>query len=714
MSSDRVTTGASRANGDSHHLVSSLLSVRNLSVEVGRRPKATKVVEDVSFEVYPGETLGIVGESGAGKSMTALSLVQLLPKTVTGVAGEVEFAGRDLLKLSQKSLRQVRGGEISVVFQNPMSSLNPTVPVGQQISETLRVHDGSLSRQAIQARVLSVMDAVGIPNARARREQYPYQLSGGMQQRVMIAMAMANDPQLIIADEPTTALDVTIQAQIVDVLREAQRETGAALILITHDLGMIAEMADRVLVMYAGRVVEQADVQTIFDAPRHPYTLALLESRPTLRTDFGGLRPIDGQAPSPRALPTGCTFHPRCPLQHGRADCADIVPPLYTVDGQHVAACHHFAEMPYSNSTPQRSSRFTTATPMAFADSETDRHPDPPPTMLALTEVTKHYPINNSIFARQTLKRVHAVDKVSLSLAEGETLGLVGESGCGKSTLAKLILGLERVTSGRVSVLGEDVTDWKPRQMRPLRRRVQAVFQDPFSSLDFRMRVGEVIAEPMKVHRRDISGDNLRSVSDLLELVGLRKEDAKRYPTQFSGGQRQRIGIARALALNPRLVILDEPTSALDVSVQAQIVSLLMDLQNRLGISYFFISHDLSLVKQMAHRVAVMYAGKIVEQGSAKDIFSRAQHPYTHALLASVPASEPNERRQTGSLRLPGDLPDPTNPPSGCRFRTRCWKAQDVCAGDEPDLLSPGGDDHSSACYFPETANVDTLRRNHD
>jgi len=588
-----------------------LLSVRGLVVDFHRRSGVVRAVDGVDLDVGAGETLGLVGESGSGKTVTVLAALGLLPPPpYCTVRGEVLLDGRDLLSMSRRQLRAVRGREIGMVFQDPMTSLHPSLRVVDQVAEALLVHDRRLSDRQARIRAVELLQRVGVADAERRTRDYPHQWSGGMRQRAMIAMAMANGPRLLVADEPTTALDVTIQAQILDVLRSARRDAGAAAVIITHDLGVVAELADRVTVMQGGQVVENAPVEAVFPTPRHPHTVTLLDGLPRLD----------------RPLP------PRPPRQPGRP-------------------------------------------------------------VLQVHNLVTHYDSPGGGV-------VHAVDGVSLSLHPGETLGLVGESGCGKSTLARTVLRLVEPRAGRVVLEGREITALAGRELRRARRSMSMVFQDPYASLNPRMTLGEIVAQPLRIAGRYRAAGGQRRVAELLDMVSLDPGSADRMPSEFSGGQRQRIAIARALALSPKVLVLDEPVSSLDVSIQAQVVRLLDRLQRELGLAYLFIAHDLALVRELSDRVAVMYLGKIVETGTREQVYERPTHPYTQSLLSAVPVPDPLRRRHSRRILLSGDVADPTDPPSGCRFRTRCWKARPECAEAVPELVARDGSDHPSACLF--------------
>jgi peptide/nickel transport system ATP-binding protein len=670
-----------------------LLETETLSVTFQTREGKVQAVRNLTFRLEAGETLGIVGESGSGKSTIGLAILGLLPKNAQ-VTGDIRCQGNKLLGLSEQALARVRGSTIAYVPQDPLSSLNPAFKVGWQVAEAIWIRQG-ISKEAAHRRAVELLDLVGIPRAAERAESYPHEFSGGMRQRVVIAMAMANDPDIIIADEPTTALDVTIQAQVLEALRAAREQTGASMILITHDLGIVAGMADRVMVMYAGKPVETAPVDDIFYRSRMPYTRGLLASLPRLDVDIAGpLRPIPGSPPSLLNLPPGCPFAVRCPMVIER--CLDEEPALETVGTEHQSACHRSAEVEDQQEIlPERIVVTPDGKPAATNG----------PAVIEVNDLVKHFPIQGGRLIRHQIGEVHAVSGVSFDLKQRETLGLVGESGCGKSTTARTVLQLLKATSGSVRYEGQELTTQSRRQLQPLRQQIQVVFQDPFASLDPRMPVGDIVAEPLHVHSRWDRQSGPARVSELFRLVGLNPEHRNRYPHEFSGGQRQRVGIARALALDPKVLVLDEPVSALDVSIQAGVVNLLEELQDRLDLSYLFIAHDLSVVRHISDRLAVMYLGKIVEIGTRSQVYETPAHPYTQALMSAVPVPDPILERQRRRIILTGDVPSAAAPPSGCRFRTRCWKAQDICAAEEPALIDRG-QGHPAACHFAETTSV--------
>jgi peptide/nickel transport system ATP-binding protein len=693
--------------------VAPLLDVVDLKTQIKLRTATVHAVDGLSFEVNSGETVGIVGESGCGKTMAAMSIMRLLPNSAYIAGGQVNFDGRDLAKLDDSELRKVRGNEIGMVFQDPMTSLNPTMTIGRQIAESVVLHRG-VSKSAGLDRAAEVLDLVGLPRPRERLKDYPHQLSGGLRQRVMIAMALACDPKLLIADEPTTALDVTIQAQILSLLDRIKRDIGMGIILITHDLGVIAGRADRVVVMYAGQKIESAKTSELFKHVRHPYTEALLASIPKLDQDkTQPLYSIPGIPPDLRNPPPACRFAARCAFATDQ--CRQEVPPLAGSDPEHPFACFHPRESSAADISEvaaellvkaERSealnetfgSELELATPDA---AEVAQDPDAE-VVLEFRGVTKEFQITGGGLLQRKLGTLHAVTDVNLGIRRGETFGLVGESGCGKSTLGRMGTALELPTHGEIVFNGTDLAAISRRELREIRRDVQFMFQDPYASLDPRMRVEEIIAEPLNIAKRGSSSQRRQAVADLIEEVGLPKDAAVRYPHEFSGGQRQRLGLARAMALNPQVIIADEPVSALDVSIRSQVLNLMKRVQAAHNLTYIVISHDLSVVRYMADRIGVMYLGRIVEVGTGDDIYKRAAHPYTAGLLEAIPEPNPDVARQKALVEAPikGELPSPINPPSGCRFRTRCPLAQDLCAAEVPPLRSFGGQ-HLAACHFP-------------
>jgi oligopeptide/dipeptide ABC transporter ATP-binding protein len=610
----------------------SLLQVTDLTVEFPTDAERVNAVRGMSFHVDPGEVVALVGESGSGKSASAMAVIGLLPEYAE-VSGSIRLHGDELLGLSDSRMSQIRGRTVGTVFQDPMSALTPVYTVGDQIAEAIKVHQRDVGRRAARTRAVELMELVGISQPERRASAFPHELSGGERQRVVIAIAIANDPDLLICDEPTTALDVTVQAQILEVLRTARDVTGAGVLIITHDLGVVAEFADRALVMYAGRAVETADVDMLYRDRRMPYTAGLLGSVPRLDAPQGArLVPIPGAPPSAAALPPGCPFAPRCPLAID--NCRAAEPELLEIAPAHRAACIRTDHV--AGRSAAEIYGVSTEPPAVGPAADV-------PVVLQVRDLVQTYKLTKGVVFRRQVGEVRAVDGVSFELQQGRTLGIVGESGSGKSTTLHQILELSAPQSGSIEVLGADVATLDRHSRRALRGDLQVVFQDPVASLDPRLPVFDVLAEPLQANGFEKARTDER-VAELLGIVGLRREDASRYPAEFSGGQKQRIGIARALALQPKILALDEPVSALDVSIQAGIINLLLDLQERFGLSYLFVSHDLSVVKHLAHRVAVMYKGKIVEQGDGDQVFANPQSDYTRRLLAAVPQPEPNRR----------------------------------------------------------------------
>jgi len=739
-----------------------ILDIQNLSTHIKLTSSVVQAVGNIDLQVDAGETLGIVGESGCGKSMTGLSIIGLLPPGGSIVNGSVKLDGRELVGLKDDELRRIRGNEVAMIFQDPLTSLDPTKSIGYQVAEPVRLHRGASKSEALD-RAVEVLSLVGLPRPKERLKDYPHQLSGGLRQRVMIAMALACEPKLLIADEPTTALDVTIQAQILALLKDLKERLGMAMLLITHDMGVIAGHADRVNVMYAGRVVETAEAATLFDEMHHPYTQALLASIPQLNQDAKkALHAIPGLPPDLAHLPEGCRFAARCTRATDK--CRSEEPPLSGKTFDHKFACWHPVDGPLELAVIGEGGPDAASTGLVGSDAKsldeaaasdkigfvhdaqlpagageaaglTSASPAPGAgervviaagltetadgrlevvevpveavangngavPLLELRHLVKEFPVTSGAILQRKVAAVHAVSDVTFSVPAGTTFGLVGESGCGKTTIGKLIVALERPNSGSIIVNGEDVSTLHRGNLRRKRRDLQLMFQDPQSSLDPRMRVGTIIAEPLAVQHIGSKRAQRDRVSELLGEVGLPQNAVERYPHEFSGGQRQRIGLARALTVNPKLIVADEPVSALDVSIRAQVLNLMKRLQASYGLTYVVISHDLAVVKYMADRIGVMYLGKLVEMGSGQDIYERAAHPYTAGLIATIPVPDPTlERAKTGAA-IRGELPSPVNPPSGCRFRTRCQFAQERCAAEEPKLRS-FGPGHVAACHFP-------------
>ena len=826
-----------------------LLDIQDLRTEIRLRRATVHAIDGVSLTVAPGECLGIVGESGSGKTMTALSIMRLLPGGGEVVGGQIFVDGTDVAALSEAGMEDVRGNLIGMIFQDPLTSLNPTMNIGDQIAESVRLHRGA-SKQAALERAVEVLGLVGMPRPAERVAQYPHQLSGGMRQRVMIAMALANEPKLLIADEPTTALDVTIQKQILELIDSLRRRLGMSVILVTHDLGVIAGTADRVAVMYAGRIVETGTTASLFANPRHPYTEALFEALPERAVvvaegsgEVGGragrrLYNIPGQPPDLTAPPHGCKFAPRC--RYVREECRQTEPPLTDMDGTHAFRCFfpvgrnvdagvpahdleglqsvgdfHDQSTGIQDQNPEepprgpiqkargsdgglggyfhrrtsgRSGEMSSAAPASpetgdvHDDGDTDSpslgsgsgsasgsgsgsgtavgasgsvgqeqdgsaagdrpgtesapvgaagtgtgtaggaaarggagaatvvagngavrggSTSPGDTVLVVSHLVKNFTVTAGAVLQRRVGEVSAVADVSFEIPTGSTFGMVGESGCGKTTVGRLIVGLEKPSAGSIVLGGRDLASLPWRERRRQARLVQMMFQDSYASMDPRMRVGTILREPMIIQRDGNRSSQTKRVSAMLDEVGLPAAAAERYPHEFSGGQRQRLGLARALMLRPSMIVADEPVSALDVSIQAQILNLMLDLQREHGLTYLFISHDLSVVRYMADAIGVMYLGKLVEVGPADSVYSTPVHPYTRGLIDTVPVADPALERAKENQGVRGELPSAVAPPSGCRFRTRCPRAQDLCAAEEPPLRPFTADGHLAACHFP-------------
>jgi peptide/nickel transport system ATP-binding protein len=681
----------------------SVLEVRDLQTQFFTDAGILRAVEGVSFSVAAGETLGIVGESGSGKSVTASSLIRLLDEQARIVGGEVRFQGRDVLAMTPEELRTLRGNDIAMVFQDPMTSLNPVLRIAHQMVETMVAH-GRFDKAQATERSISLLGRMGITAPERAIDSYPHQFSGGMRQRVMLALGFSNEPALLIADEPTTALDVTIQAQILDLIRELNRDFGAAIILISHALGVIASVCQRVLVMYAGEIVEEGPTESLLADPFHPYTWALINAVPRVDRNMPETKrliTIEGAPPDPMAMTTGCRFQERCPF---RVDKCGEHPPLEQIAPGRKARCW-LAQSGEPLPATSASQSAETAVPAAT-------RPDPPqapPTgeqtlMLSVRGLTKHFALPREDFFRKR-KVVRAIDGVDLDIAPGETVGMVGESGCGKSTFARLIVRIHEPTAGSIVFAGTDLAKASAAEIRPLRRRMQMVFQDPYASLNPRMTIGDILSEPLQFHGLTRTAAETRArVENLLSSVGLNPRMIARYPHEFSGGQRQRISIARALALEPEFIVADEPISSLDVNIQAQIINLLIDLQERLRLTYLFIAHDLAVVRHISDRIVVLYLGKVAEIAPAHELFAAPLHPYTRYLISAVPIPDAAAERQRRRLPLIGEPPSAIDPPSGCCFRTRCPIAKPICAEVPPPLVNPGSDQklrHVVACHFP-------------
>ncbi|MGL4290376.1 MAG: dipeptide ABC transporter ATP-binding protein [Phreatobacter sp.] len=671
------------------------LEVTGLRTQFFTDEGVVRAVDGVSFAVAAGEALGIVGESGSGKSVTALSLMRLLDEPSRIVGGEIRFQGKDLLKASAEELRNLRGDRLAMVFQDPMTSLNPVIKIAKQLIETMVVH-GRYTPEEAGKRAVNLLGRMGVSAPERAVDSYPHQFSGGMRQRVMLALGMSNEPALLIADEPTTALDVTIQAQILDLLRELNRDFGTAIVLISHDLGVIARVCTRTIVMYGGEVVEEGPTEDLLKDPRHPYTWALINAVPRIDETTSGdrrLTTIEGQPPDPLNMPTGCRFAPRCPFRVARCDehpdLGDILP-------GRKARCW-VTQGGQTLELKQRSAAASQAPGTASARRAGPKHEGTP--ILRVRGLVKHFALPKSGFF-EPYRYVHAVDHVDLDVYRGETVGLVGESGCGKSTLARVVMRIHQPSAGEISFDGTDIAQAKQSQIRPLRRRMQMVFQDPYASLNPRMSVADILGEPLRFHGLTTTTAETRErVEELLSTVGLSPRSAERFPHEFSGGQRQRISIARALAVKPDFIVADEPISALDVNIQAQIINLMLDLQDRFGLTYLFIAHDLAVVRHISDRVVVLYLGKVMEVAPADAVFDRPLHPYTRYLISAVPIPDAAVERGRSHLKLTGEPPSAVDPPSGCRFRTRCPLAKPVCASEPPPLVEHAPN-HLVACHF--------------
>ena len=693
-----------------------LLELRDLDTDIALRRGTVHALDGVDLELMPGETLGIVGESGSGKTMTALSIMGLLPPGGRVCGGQILFEGRDLRSLPANEVRRIRGVRMGMVFQDPLTSLNPTMRIGVQVAEPLRVHQ-RVGKAEARERAIDILRRVGMPRPDRIVDNYPHELSGGMRQRVAIAMALVCSPRLLIADEPTTALDVTTQRQILELIDDLKEEFRMAVILVTHDLGVIAGRADRVAVMYAGRVVETAATEKLFHSPRHRYTQALMKALPESAIRDSGeharLYSIPGLPPDLSRPLAGCRFASRC--RYVTDECRSTEVTLSA--GEHQHACLHPVPVAPAASDPLPTPVRVEPTPEPAGTAARKGEPVAGPAepaagpaesvtpagepvttpVLSVRALVKDYAAHGRGLLRRTARQVSAVAGVSFEVGPGETFGLVGESGCGKSTVGRLAVGLERPTSGQIMLDGTDIASLTGRERRRMHRQVQLMFQDSYAAMNPRMRVDAILAEPLEIQKVGDGAARRARIATLLDQVGLSRRVLERYPHEFSGGQLQRIGLARSLALQPRLIVGDEPVSALDVSIQAQVLNLMKDLQRELGLAYVFISHDLSVVDYMADRIGVMYLGKLVEVGPARDVVRAARHPYTQALIDAVPSITPNTPAVRDGVTIHGELPSALNPPTGCRFRTRCPLAQEIC-GTEPPLARDG---HQVACHFP-------------
>lgn len=673
-----------------------ILQVKQLSVDIRAEKGLFTAVDRVSFNLRQGETLALLGESGCGKSITALALMQLLPPAAQAHKNsEINFSGTNLLELSEVELRHFRGRKIAMIFQEPMTSLNPVMTVGQQIAEVICQHF-SLPKSACRERVINLLKDVGIPDPEKRYADYPHQLSGGMKQRVMIAMALAGEPEILIADEPTTALDVTIQLQILQLLKELQRKTGMAMLFITHDLGVAKLVSDRVAVMYAGEVVEESSAYDFFNKPLHPYSQGLMNALPSIEKRDQQLEIIPGRVPDRFDVVKACRFAERC--AYAWEDCREVKPTLLNVNEQ-MARCHLYDK---SLAPEQIKHQHVAQTELVSSAHSQD-------SLLEVNNLKVHFPIQKGLFKR-VVGYVKAVDGIHLTLKAGKTLALVGESGCGKTTTGRAILQLIDANAGSVNYQLEDITQAKSKRLHELRRDLQIIFQDAYSAMNPRMMVYDILAEGVRAHH-DLKENDLKTyLLETLQKVGLDDDCLYRYPHQFSGGQRQRLCIARALCVQPKVIVCDEPTSALDVSVQAQILNLLRSLQSQEGLAYLFITHNISVVSYIADEVAVMYLGRIVESGPVKTILDKPKHPYTQALLAAVPEISKSQLKEN---TVKGEQPSPINPPSGCHFHPRCPHAMDICKKHYPDVTVLEGE-HEVTCYLYSQATKEQSHQSDD
>ncbi|HEY75308.1 MAG TPA: ABC transporter ATP-binding protein [Thermoflexia bacterium] len=679
-----------------------ILRVENLAISYETRYGEVTAVRDVSFEIGRGETLGIVGESGCGKSTVAFGIVNFLGRNGRIVSGRILFQGQDLVGRSERELRRLRGDRIAMVYQDPMQALNPSLRIGDQMAEVLIVHR-RMKKDEAEERCIRMLERVYMPDPANVMRRYPHQLSGGQQQRVVIAMALLNDPALLIMDEPSTALDVTVEAAVLDLINDLQEEFDTAIMYISHNLGVIARVSDKVAVMYAGEVVERAAAEEIFLHPSHPYTLGLMRCVPRLGMEKASsyLHPIRGRVPPPNRLPPGCVFEPRCDF--ARPECAERRPPLKRLTDGHWVRCF-FADEVASKGQEALAARWRKEATVHEPQRE------PTETILTVQDARVYY----SVPARRLFSRekpvVKAVDGVSFHVPKQRTLGIVGESGCGKSTLVRAIIGLEKLSGGGMEFMGFDISVPVSKRDLDLIRNIQMVFQNPDATLNPSFTVGFQIARPLRRFRA-VPKDRVKD--EVIRLLNLMKLDASYYdrlPRQLSGGEKQRVAIARAIAARPELVLCDEPVSALDVSVQAAVLNLLLEVQRELGTTMLFIAHDLSVVRFFCDDIAVMYLGQIVEIGPAEAIYAPPYHPYTEALLSAVPIPDPTaEQRQ---IRLSGSVPSALNPPSGCRFHTRCPRREWLPDGGricevEPPPWQADTEEHRILCHIP----LEQLRR---
>ncbi|MGB7876468.1 MAG: ABC transporter ATP-binding protein [Anaerolineales bacterium] len=677
-----------------------LLQVKDLEVRYHTREGVLTAIRDININVRPGEIVGLVGESGCGKSTVASALMRLLPPNGEISKGQIVLGNQDLTRLNMEQMRQYRGRNLAMIFQDAMTSLNPVFPIDQQMIDAQLAHHPQSSRKLekeLRAYAIEMLDRVGIPDASERIKEYPHQFSGGMRQRIMIAMALLSNPGLLIADEPTSALDVTLEAQILDLVLDLRDEFNTAMLYITHDLGVISQICDRVIVMYAGNIAEEGDVFSLFEAPKHPYTQALLRAHPSHRVRSHRLRTIPGLVPSLRDMPTGCKFAPRCEL--AREVCHTQEPKFWQI-GEQSALCHVYAP---EWDGPSIESLVESVPVEETPVENSERNLDSEKVLIQTRDLHKHFQDNIGLLSQimgQKSEAVKAVSGVDIEIRRGETLGIVGESGSGKTTLARTILRLIDPTQGSIVVRGKDISNLSAKEIRPLRAQMQMIFQDPFSSLSPRMKASSLLLEPFHIQNKPIV-DN-EKVIDLLAMVGLAAEQANKYPHQLSGGQARRLGIARALALEPDVLLADEPTAGLDVSVAAGILNLLKDLRDQLQLTYIIITHNLNVIGFISDRVAIMYLGRIVELAKTEQLFTRPKHPYTEALMSAIPVPDPRLRGEKKRIILSGEIPSPRNPPSGCPFHPRCRYAEARCKSEIPLLRLLDEKQHWAACHFPE------------
>ena len=670
-----------------------ILEVKNLEVTYHAREGKLQALNDINFVLNSGEILGIVGESGCGKSTISSAILRLLPANGEISHGEICLNGRDLTRLNEEELRELRGQEISMVFQDPMTSLNPVFTVGQQMIDAQKAHDKNhLSHDELRKRAISILHRAGVPDPDERIDYYPHQFSGGLRQRILIAMALLTKPSVLIADEPTSALDVTMEAQILEMIKELRATTNTSIIFISHDLGVIAQLCDRIIVMYAGRVVEQGDIYTVFKEPKHPYTRALLASVPSRSKQGQRLATIPGRVPNLSNMPAGCKFSDRCTMAK---EICRLMEPEIVMDNDVRVRC--FAYHPRHSLEIWETHETLEIRESGCAQEKTADNSTGQP-LISVNQVSTCFKENRKLadmLANRKVQQIRAVDRVSLNIRQGEIIGLVGESGCGKTTIGKTILGLIPATEGSIYYRGVDSLELGTAEKRLLKSKMQMIFQDPISSLSPRLKLSYLLTEPYKIHH--IPKEDQFSVAYLLNMVGLSDEQKNKYPHQVSGGQARRIGIARALALHPEFIVADEPTSGLDVSVAASIINLMKDLAEQFCLTYLIISHNLNVVSYISNRIAVMYLGNLVEIGPTKELFEKPSHPYTMALLSSISEPDPTLREKSGRLIISGEIPSPRNPPDGCRFHSRCPFCIESCKQTTPKLVSVS-ENHFTAC----------------